>query len=849
MKSLRFTAVVLSGTAVWTIAAATPCRAQDGMGSTREVSPPDIVVTARRKSEVLQDVPQTINAVTSETIEKLRINNASDIQQVVPGISLESSTSGSGAFGSSSSIRGVPTFLLSNATPVVQFYMNEAPTGRGPEATSSLFDIGQIEVLKGPQGTLRGRSAPVGSITVTTRDPSMTEIGGYANMSGSHLGNVNVQGAIGIPLINDVLALRLAGVIDRTDANGVTSANNPIEPKSNTEAWRATLRFEPATNFNASIMFQRQTRRTRTFDQVAGAGNGVNGPAIGPSDRLGITDEPSTSTGHTNYLVGNAEWFFADQKLSYVGSYRDGSSVSMAVQDRANVIPGYEWHQTTHTPAKEMSHELRLSSDERIAGIFDYTVGAFFDREWSQPTVEGTAAFLSGAFGRPGQAPIRATPNTRYSLANYVDIHTNNKELSFFGSLTAHLGDDTELTAGGRYIHSRRDEAFSISTGPGFNAITNPLIPSPAFCGFLPGVPAGTAASPVYTGSPAVCDIPIAGRTIQELTNKVTYDPFIYNLSISHKFTPDLLVYATTGTSFRTAGASIGIQGVTTCCSAPSTADLGSFNDLIFHSPEKSTAYELGFKASFLDRRASLNVAVFRQKFKGFIYLAQSARYLSVSDPTNPAGGSVSSYEFTTNADAKVTGFDIEASFRPSRRWTVSAGFSWARAKLTNALIPCNDGNFDGVPDTIVPTVSDFINAGTMVARCRSSDSISRTPLWNLNLQSEYQLPISDKTDGFIRGNFNLYPDNPNASEGYVVQSYSLLNLFAGVRSADGNWEVSIFANNILKTQEVLAKNSVSLLSSGGVSNFFPGSSGYNAIAYTPRREVGVNVRYAFGSR
>jgi len=372
------------------------------MGSTREVSPPDIVVTARRKSEVLQDVPQTINAVTSETIEKLRINNASDIQQVVPGISLESSTSGSGAFGSSSSIRGVPTFLLSNATPVVQFYMNEAPTGRGPEATSSLFDIGQIEVLKGPQGTLRGRSAPVGSITVTTRDPSMTEIGGYANMSGSHLGNVNVQGAIGIPLINDVLALRLAGVIDRTDANGVTSANNPIEPKSNTEAWRATLRFEPATNFNASIMFQRQTRRTRTFDQVAGAGNGVNGPAIGPSDRLGITDEPSTSTGHTNYLVGNAEWFFADQKLSYVGSYRDGSSVSMAVQDRANVIPGYEWHQTTHTPAKEMSHELRLSSDERIAGIFDYTVGAFFDREWSQPTVRCIRKAGSGA--DPGNA-------------------------------------------------------------------------------------------------------------------------------------------------------------------------------------------------------------------------------------------------------------------------------------------------------------------------------------------------------------------------------------------------------------------------------------------------------------
>lgn len=170
-------------------AAEQPADAVDSAASEAD----DIIVTARRREETLQDVPQTINAVSADTIAKLRINNAADIAQIVPGISIEGGSSGSGGFGSSSSVRGVPTFLLSNASPVVQFYLNDAPTGRGPEAAQSLFDIGQIEVLKGPQGTLRGRSTPTGAITITTRRPDLNEVGGYVNLSGTTRGGINAR--------------------------------------------------------------------------------------------------------------------------------------------------------------------------------------------------------------------------------------------------------------------------------------------------------------------------------------------------------------------------------------------------------------------------------------------------------------------------------------------------------------------------------------------------------------------------------------------------------------------------------------------------------------------------------
>src|SRR5690554_6611016 len=133
---MRFKKIFLVAS-VASASAAFPAFAQDAPARDgASIAIEEIIVTARRRGETLQEVPSTVNAVSSETIQRLRINNAADLAQIVPGITIEGSSSGSsGAFGSSSGIRGVPTFLVSNATPVVQFYLNDAPTGRGPGAT------------------------------------------------------------------------------------------------------------------------------------------------------------------------------------------------------------------------------------------------------------------------------------------------------------------------------------------------------------------------------------------------------------------------------------------------------------------------------------------------------------------------------------------------------------------------------------------------------------------------------------------------------------------------------------------------------------------------------------------
>lgn len=845
-----YRAILLAGVACATLA--TPGYAQEAEEGVSAAAVTDIVVTARRKGESLQDVPQTVNAVSADTVQKLRINNASDIAQIVPGLSVEGGSSGSsGSFGASSGLRGVPTFLASNSSPVVQFYINDAPTGRGPDVTRTLFDIGQIEVLKGPQGTLRGRSAPTGAITITTRRPDLYQFGGFVNMSGSTRGNVNVQAAFGLPLIQDVLALRVAGVVDQNEGSGVTSVNYRADPRVRNEAVRATLLFQPSPDFEASLMYQRAWRHASSFKQLEGAGNGVNGPLISPSDRLGVTDRPDEDFGHTDFVVGQAEWSFGGQKLSYVGSYRRSSSGNASTQDGANDLPGIEYFQDTSSLARETSQELRVSSDERIFGIFDYTVGAFYDRETSHSEVSGIAQFLTGAFGPPG-SPAVQTPLDRYTLRTSIRIDPVVTEKSLFGSVTAHIGENTEFSAGGRYIHFKRRDRVDLDLLGGFNALNNPtrgFLPCSALGNLSPQL-AGAVASPVYTGSPSVCDLPIAGRQLQDLDRGATYKPALYNISLSHKFSPDLMVYGNVGTAFRSAGPAIGLTSAVTCCTQVGGADLGSIEDLIFHGEERSTTYELGFKSTFFDRRARLNVAVFRQKFDNFFFLTQSTRYLAVTDPNSPSASNVSSSEFTADADAKVKGVDIELGFQVTPRWNVDFGFTWAKAQLDNASVPCNDGNFDGVVDDIVPTSQDFVDAGVLVARCRSNESISRTPRWNLTVQSEYTAPLSDNTDAFVRGNYVYYPDNPNASQGRVIDKYGMLNMYLGVRDAANGGELSLFANNALNTQQVLSANPVSLVSAGGTAVIFNRpASGYQQISYTPRREFGLLVRYAFGAR
>lgn len=837
----RRISAIVAGSCCWAIASTPNAYAQTA--PTGESASSDflgeIIVTARRKAELLQDVPQTVTAVTAAEIQNLNILTMQDITQVVSGLQIAG-----GALGAAESVRGVTSNQTSQVPALtLGHYINDVPISNTVTFYQGLYDVGQVEVLKGPQGTTRGIATPGGAITLTTRRADLEEMGGFADVTVTNRSAHNTQAAIDFPIIAEKLAIRVAGLEDENEGNAVRSVNSPISPDSKTDSARVSVRFEPTDSIAANLMYEYLYRRDVALGSgVYGTGSpggpdaspNYNGPPIGMYDRKTAATVPSIGKTEINLLTGQLDWAFAGQKLSYVGSLsdfalkttgEDGNGNSAEANTLPNIRTGFFQHITDHAS----THELRLSSDERVAGLFDYVVGAYHsDESFGVVVNNGPTVVLPGFFGPPGSTPSPFTTNTRFAEDIFITVPSNRAETSFFGNLTTHLGDNLEVSAGTRHLHLTNTASNSLSFLPGYAAAA---LPAAACAG------AGGQFGATYAG---VCDVPVPGFAFPSAPGtSASNQAWIYDVSVSYHLTPDFMPYVHIGSSFLPGGSVA--SGITNAANDPVLSGLETLQ------PEKSTSYEGGFKWSFLNHRARLNADYYHQVYKDFYY---SSPFNTYYDTGVPGANRVQTHAFTSNVPAKIDGFDIELGMSVTEKWSVDGNFSYAKGRLAGQ-IPCNSIGFNGIPDLIVPPSdgSTFVAAGKRIALCPSNASTSTVPLWNLNLQSEYDVPVTGQVDAFIRGLFTLQPRNPNSSQNYVVPAYDMLNLYLGVHDPSRHWEVDVFGKNITNTVKVLA------LGSNPIQPYLPGNtlplfgpSGYTAVSLTPRREFGINVRYTFGA-
>jgi iron complex outermembrane receptor protein len=770
---------------------ATAAAAQPAASSSEDTMLTEIVVTARRKAESLQTVPQTVNAVTGATLDKLNIRQFDEVQAVVPGLTL---TTGASGFSTSATIRGAPFNAESGAQPTVAFYLNDA-TIQSVYAFQSMFDVGQIEVLRGPQGTLRGKSSPSGAITLTTRRPTLTEFGGYGNLTVNDQRGRNLNGAVNVPILQDVLGLRLAGIIDDSRGDGVGSINSPTHPSSKTWAVRPSLRFEWNDALVVDLMYQHLQKKVISFDQVVSVSLlDPSQPAAQPflrrKDRVGITDDFNRFNQKQDLFTANAEYRFAGQKLSYVGSFSKMNLRQFGPQDPANAFTGAAaLVQPLHSRAKQSTNELRLSSDQPLfGGLLDYTVGGYAE-DFNPPSdLTNVSAVTQG--GRLVQ--VQGTPIQRRGKSH---------ERSIFGNVAVHLGESTELSGGLRKLWYRDSNSLIIS------------------------------------GAPVLND------------KKDKAEATLYNVSLSHKFTSDFMVYANSGSAFRPGPFVIGVF-------RPLTPTLERHIDL---ENERSKSYEVGFKSTFFDKRVLFNAALFHQDFNNFIMRGPGVYYVGL----NALGPAVSNFNFGNSVDAKIDGVDIDASWQVMQGLNLSGAFSYAKSKIKDQAIACNDLNGDGVPDVVTqaPTIGQLQAAtgAEGLSECLTSDPLQFTPKWNLTLQGEYARPINEEMDGYVRGLFTYRPKtNGDPANPYdEVDGFGLLNLYGGVRSRDGGWEIALYAKNIFNTVKVLTADpnvvgtGIQALQPPTFRTVQAGTitAPYVKVTTTAPREVGVNLRYAFGSR
>jgi len=438
-------------------------------------------------------------------------------------------------------------------------------------------------------------------------------------------------------------------------------------------------------------------------------------------------------------------------------------------------------------------------------------VGAFFDKQ-STPTIYNSNTAIAADLSAYGLPPLLAA-------VIYTDINRYNqrKEFSYFGNLTAHIGESTEISGGIRKIEQKINSGVKIGNGDPDpdNWINNPAFQVCAGFSSEPGC------GPKFTAT-------------------------IYAASIKHRFNDSLMVYGSYGTSWRPTYTLIGYNG-----------QPGPYlKQFLAPPPEKSKSFEVGVKAAALDKRLRFNLSAYYQKFTNYkFYVGSPVATVNLNAMNTPV--IIQSFNFTAPVPVKVKGIEGDLTFDISDNFNLAGAIAYSDGKIKNGIIPCVDLNNDNVPDTTPPNPVDYYNqvGDNQVDTCTGNFSSSSAPKWSGTLQGEYSHELSDNFTGYLRGLVNWKgKSSGNGLNPYdSVKAFALVDLFAGLRSPDRTWEITGFVKNVFNTHRVLTRNDSP--EESGFRFVGPGTLGpvnytnYLRITTTLPREFGVSARIAIGSR
>lgn len=751
--------------------------------------PAEIVVTATRRTQSLQDVPMSINVATGEQLQRLKILDFKDVAQLAPGLELTNTVGRN----NTATIRGVSFDPDTGASPAVDLYLNEVPTDPLTGFTA-LYDIDQIEVLRGPQGALRGRTSPAGAITIRTRRPQFNTTEGYVQATGTNKHAYNVQGGVTLPLVADTLSMRASMLVDGNRINQVHDVNRDENSRSRTESGRLSLAWRPIDNLNVNLMYQYLVADDRQLQQVFGPGKPDIGNApIALDDRLAVHEGPYGAKNNSNFVTLDANWKLDGVTLSFVGGRQSSKITQIVSNDVGNAIHNYEATTTTRAPINSTTAELRVISNND--GFFNWTVGGFFNRTTGTARVSQAADFIGG---RPGVL----TPDLIVPVQGEILIPGRQRSLALTGSARFRFTRQLTLELAARYTDIANRQV---------GTITIPGLPTP-----LPLVNANIKSHPL-TGS----------------------------ATLTYEANRDLTFYAAYGRSFRAPTASVGApQNVST--------------DLIVSRPETSNSFEIGAKTAFLDRRLSLDVSAFYQKFNNYISRFSN---IGLDQGTNrdvtgdgvpdgvymgpPDGVVDTSTAFTYNGDATIKGVEATLAGHPTRNIDFSVSASYVKARYDHALLPCTTLNGAGEV-TVIPNPA--FGGVNNVSFCTRNSRLADVPNFTMTANSEVRFPVGDYLP-FIRGLLTYRPSVFSENVQFRYPHREMLNLYVGVHGPDNKWELSLFARNVLN-QDKLTNTSINNAQMAG-TNLAGGAavvydSGYRFANVMNPREFGLSASFRF---
>jgi len=744
----------------------------------------DIVVTARRKEESLQSVPISVQAFSGDMLSERNVQDATDLQRIVPALTTyqqardEVTMSIRGQSSSGASAQG--------QNPRVTAYFAQVPLQTGDTGPGKFFDLQNVQVLKGPQGTLFGRNSTGGAVLYEPARPTHNT-GGYVNLQYGRFNDRQIEGAINLPA-GDTLAFRFAGKLAKRDgfttvdyyAPGATTPEKQKLDDRNYLGLRGSMLWTPSDRFENFLMFDYMKSNTNgSSQQIAGIntnarlGTTPGGVPIylggtSSATRYALFPDPALPNQVANQIKGGPRT--AQSGVDGVARSRGwgitnistlGISDNLTLKNifgyrRFKQMSRYDMDGTAYplldqvTPDGYWAANLRQISNETqlqgkaFDGALDFTIGAFV--LWSKsPSPQRNIQVSVGVPSLNISSPVE-------------------RSQALFGQFTYDFSsvgvEGLSITAGYRYTHDFRSLVAANYRDPTWQF-------GPTSCSLAAGCPNLTKAS---------------------------FNASSYNFSIDYKVSPSTLVYATHRRGYRAGGLN------------PQAGNFG-----FAYGPEKVTDFELGLKTDFHagGMEGRLNLAAFTS--------IQKDAQISQSFPAQVNGQTALISLIVNAAEAKIKGLEADLTLKPFEHLTLGASYSLTDAKYSK-VVDVQTGNLiTGRPFPFLAKHRLNLSANYIVPLADNVGELSFGANWAYS--SKYSLSVFEDPLG-------------------VENGYNQLDLRADWNNIAGKEGLSlgVFVNNVTKE----------LYKIGGVPIY--SVLGTTSLLYNEPRTWGLQLRYRFGN-
>ncbi|WP_176594218.1 TonB-dependent receptor [Sphingobium sp. EM0848] len=704
----------------------------------------DIIVTAQKRSERLQDVPLSITAVTGDQLGKQGISSAADLEKIAPGFTYRQSQNGTPVF----AIRGIGFYSeqVANA-PTVTIYTDQIPLPYARMAEGAALDVERVEVLKGPQGTLFGQNSTGGAINYVAAKPTDHFTGGFSLTYG-RFNQFDAEGYVSGP-IAEGLTFRLAARHESRDDWQKSSTRDDKSGQHNFTVGRLLVDWEPSDRLHVELNINGWRDRSDTQQSQARGYLPVSEtPPATPqtiATNAALTAYPYI-TSNDNRL---ADWDPGRDYRRDDEFYQVAANIRYDVSDEIRLISissyshlksfapidvdGTDHHALFLTQdglIKTFTQELRLEGD---MGRFKWVFGGNYEHhtanELQRTDLRGSNSQL--VFG-PGVA-------VQFDgLDLYNDQKINAKAV--FGNVDFKLTDQLSVQGGIRYAKEDRDFKGCLAdngTPTGFGAVLGLPLTAPNRCvTFLP------------SGAP--------GQVVTSLNQ----DNVSWRVSLNYKPSSDALLYANVTKGYKSGGFG--------------TLPAVSYQQLQPVTQESVLAYEAGFKFSLFDRVLDLSGAAFYDDYR------DKQTQGSVIVP--PFGN----LPYLVNVPkSRIYGFELDATLRPVTGLRITAGGTYLNTRVKS-------------PAPVASPFGEPVDAG--------GERLPNAPKWQIQGDAEYDFAINKDLSAFLGGSISFRTSSdaalgartgPAGSEDWFkIDGYTLLDLRAGLEFGNG-YRVQIWGKNV----------------------------------------------------